>query len=66
MEIRFTITPEDKLSDEQIREIEAARNYVYEEDEDAPLIDPIATPELWEQALRALGDRNRRMAQRMA
>ena len=66
MDVRFTLRPEDELTEEQIREIEASRDMAYVEDEDSPLLDPQKTPELWAKALEALGDRNRRMAQRMA
>ena len=66
MDIKFTLKPEDELTEEQIKEIEASRGFEYVEDEDSPLIDPEKSPELWARALEALGDRNRRMAQRMA
>ena len=66
VDVRFTLKPEDELTDEQIREIEASREMPFVQDEDSPLLDPDTTPELWANALKALGDRNRRMAQRMA
>jgi hypothetical protein len=55
-----------ELSEEQIREIEAACNLPCVEDEDCPQIDPQRTPELWEEMMKALAERNRKMAQRMA
>ena len=54
------------LTEEQVREIEAACKLPYVEDEDCPQIDPQRTPELWEEMMKALAERNRKMAQRMA
>lgn len=55
-----------ELTEEQVREIEAACKLPYVEDEDCPQIDPQRTPELWEEMMKALAERNRKMAQRMA
>ena len=66
MDVVFTLKPEDELTDEQISEVEAARNMPPVEDEDCPELDPQRTPELWAKALEALAERNRRMAQHMA
>ena len=57
---------ERELTEEQIKEIESARNLPYVEDADSPELDPQATPELWAEMMRALAERNRRMAERMA
>ena len=54
------------MTEEQVREIEAACKLPYVEDEDCPQIDPQRTPELWEEMMKALAERNRKMAQRMA
>ena len=53
-------------TEDQIREIKASRELPFVEDEDSPEIDPQKNPELWAKALEALGERNRRMAKRMA
>ena len=66
VEVVFTLRAEDELTKEQIKEIEAARDMPCVEDEDNPALDPQKTPELWNKAMEALAERNRRMAQRMA
>ncbi|MBR1561066.1 MAG: hypothetical protein IJ646_12565 [Clostridia bacterium] len=66
MDVRFHLSPDAQLTEEQIREIEAARDLPYVEDEDSPEIDPERTPELWAAMMEALAERNRKMAQRMA
>ena len=66
MDVYFNLKPDDELTREQIIEIEAARDLPYVEDEDNPELDPQKTPELWNKAMEALAERNRRMAQRMA
>ena len=66
MDIRFTLNEDATLTEEQIREIEAAANYPYVEDVDSPEVDPEKNPELWRKALESLAERNRRMAKRMA
>ncbi|MBR1560496.1 MAG: hypothetical protein IJ646_09690 [Clostridia bacterium] len=66
MDVRFTLKADEPLTEEQIREIEAACAMPYVEDEDCPAIDPEKTPELWAAAHKALAERNRRMAQSMA
>ena len=55
-----------QLSEEQIKEIEASVLRPCVEDEDCPELDPQKTPELWEEMMKALAERNRKMAQRMA
>ena len=66
MDVTFTLKPGDQLTQDQIQEIKAARDWAHTEDEDNPELDPQTTPELWESALKALAERNRRMAKRMA
>ena len=65
MEIRYQLKENAKLSEEQIKEIEAARNHAYTEDEDCPEIDPVKSPELYEGFLKSLGERNRRIAKQV-
>ena len=55
-----------QLTEEQIREVEAAENMPFVEDQECPEIDPQKTPELWDEMMKALAERNRKMAQRMA
>ncbi len=57
---------ETQLTEAQIREIEAAQNKPAVEDEDCPELDPQKTPELWDEMMKSLAERNRKMAQRMA
>ena len=66
MDVHFTLKADAQLSPEQIREIEASRDFPFVEDEDSPEVDPQKNPELWAKALEALAERNRRMAKRMA
>ncbi len=65
MEIRYDLKEDARLSEEQIREIEFARNCAYIEDEDSPEIDPEKNPELYEGFLRSLGERNRKLARQV-
>ena len=60
------INIERELTEAQIKEIEAARDLPYVEDEDNPELDPQKTPELWAEMMKALATRNQRMAERMA
>lgn len=60
------INIERELTEVQIKEIEAARDLPYVEDEDNPELDPQKTPELWAEMMKALVTRNQRMAERMA
>ena len=62
MDIYYKLKENAKLTDDQIKEIEQARNYPYIEDEDSPEIDPDKTPDLYEGFLNNLGERNRRIA----
>ncbi len=66
MDVRYVLKPDAGLTEEQLREIEAARSMPYVEDEDSPQIDPEKTPELWAAMMEALAERNRKMARRMA
>jgi hypothetical protein len=66
MDVRYVLKPDTGLTEEQLREIEAARSMPYVEDEDSPQIDPEKTPELWAAMMEALAERNRKMARRMA
>ena len=53
-------------TEDQVREIEASREFPFVEYEDSPEIDPQKNPELWAKALEALAERNRMMAKNMA
>ena len=53
-----------KPTAEEIAMIEAARELPEAYDEDNPPIDPIATPEQYAALIRAVGERNRRIAGR--
>ena len=65
MEIRYQLKEEAQLTEDQIKEIEVARNCAYIEDEDSPEIDPEKNPELYEGFLKSLGERNRRLAKQI-
>lgn len=65
-EVHFVLKRGSELSQEEIDMIEAAASMPVEYDEDNPEIDPIHTPELYAELLRAVGERNRRIARRRA
>lgn len=62
-EVHFVLERGTKLSDEEIAMIEAARNLPESIDEDNPPIDPVATPEQYNALMRAVAERNRRVAE---
>lgn len=66
MDTIFTLNSTDELTDAQLRELEASRNFPIAGDEDSPLVDPDLNPDLWAKALEALARRNQEMARRMA
>jgi hypothetical protein len=66
VDIRFMIKADAIPTEDQVREIEASREFPVVEDEDSPEIDPQKNPELWAKALEALAERNRMMAKNMA
>lgn len=59
-EIRYRREIGTALTEEQIKRIEAARDFEDEYDDDCPVIDPIQTPELYRALVQATGERNRR------
>ena len=65
-EIRYIMEPDRKITEEEIAMIEAARELPEAFDEDNPPIDPAATPEQYAALMRAVGERNRRIAGRRA
>jgi len=66
VDIHFMIKADAIPTEDQVREIEASREFPFVEDEDSPEIDPQKNPELWAKALDALAERNRKMAKNMA
>ena len=52
-------------TEDQVREIEASREFPFVEDEDSPEIDPEKNPTLYEGFLKSLGERNRRLAKQI-
>ena len=62
-EVRYSIHKGQKPTQEQIEMIEAAheRGYVY--DADAPETDPVKTPERYAAMMKAVAERNRRIAE---
>ena len=61
-DIRFKLEKGTKISEEEISMIEEARSKEPVYDEDNPEIDPSSTPEQFEALMRAVGERNRRIA----
>ena len=62
-EVRYVMDRSRKLTAEEIAMIEAARELPETYDEDNPPIDPTATPEQYAALMRAVGERNRRIAE---
>lgn len=61
-DIHYVLGRGTKLTDEEIAMIEAARSLPETFDEDNPPIDPVATPEQYNALMRAVAERNRRIA----
>ena len=64
-EVHFTLKPGTPLTPEEIAMIEAARDLPFENDEDNPEIDPVATPEQYAALMRAVAERNRRIVDKL-
>ncbi|MBR1812498.1 MAG: hypothetical protein IJ773_01605 [Lachnospiraceae bacterium] len=65
-EIYFTLKKGTVLTESEIAMLETASTNPPEYDEENPEIDPIHTPELYSSLVNAVGERNRRIAKRMA
>ncbi len=63
-EVRYVMEHNRRITEKEIAMIEAARELPESYDEDNPPIDPVATPEQYAALLRAVGERNRRIAGR--
>ena len=63
-EAHYTLKRGTALSSEEIAMIEAARSLQEEPDEDNPEIDPVSTPEQYAALMKAVAERNRRLAVR--
>lgn len=65
-EVSFVLKRGTEITQEEIAMIEAASVMPEEYDEDNPEIDPVKTPELYAALIKAVGERNRRIAKRRA
>lgn len=63
-EVKYRLKRGQQLTEEQIREVEAARDIPISFDDDSPEIDPVKTPQLYSAMMNAVGERNRRIANR--
>lgn len=63
-EVRYVMEDDRKITEEEIAMIEAARELPETFDTDNPPIDPAAAPEQYAALMRAVGERNRRIAGR--
>ena len=63
-DIRYVLERDRRLTEEEIAMIEAARELPEVYDKDNPPIDPVETPEQYAALMRAVGERNRRIAGR--
>jgi len=61
-DVRYIMERDRRITKEEIAMIEAARELPEVFDEDNPPIDPVSTPEQYEALMRAVGERNRRIA----
>ena len=61
--LKYPTPRERELTQEQIEMIEAARERGYVYDEDAPETDPVKTPERYAAMMKAVAERNRRIAE---
>lgn len=71
-EVKYTITRDQKPTEDQIKMMREGRKYQEELlaegrkdevfDEDCPEIDPVTTPERYKALLKAVEERNRRIA----
>ena len=64
-DVHYTFKRGTPLTPEEIAMIEAARDLPAEADEDNPEIDPIKTPEQYAALMRAVAERNRRVAEKL-
>ena len=60
-DIRYTIKVGQKPTEEQIREIEEAKNYSITFDEDCPEVSEENGPEMYAAMMKAVVERNRRL-----
>ena len=65
-EVSFVLKRGTEITQEEIAMIEAASVMPEEYDEDNPEIDPVKRPELYAALIKAVGERNRRIAKRRA
>jgi hypothetical protein len=63
-EVRYVMEHDRKITEAEIAMIEAARELPETFDADNPPIDPATTPEQYAALMRAVGERNRRIAGR--
>jgi len=63
-EVRYVMEHDRQITEEEIAMIEAARELPEAFDEDNPPIDPVTAPEQYAALMRAVGERNRRIAGR--
>ena len=64
-EIPYVMERDRKITEEEIAMIVAARDLPETYDEDNPPIDPVTTPESYAALMRAVAERNRRVAARL-
>lgn len=65
-DVSYVLKRGTELSEEEIAMIDAASVMTEEYDEENPEIDPVKTPELYKALVKAVGERNRRIAKRRA
>ena len=60
-DVRYTIKIGQKPTEEQIKEVEAAKKHPITFDEDCPEISEETNPEMYEAMMKAVAERNRRL-----
>ena len=63
-EIKYRLKNGQELTEDQIKEVEASRDIPITFGDDSPEIDPVKTPQLFSAMMNAVGERNRRIANR--
>ena len=61
-DVKYRLKKGQKLTKDQIKEIEQARKLPIVFDEDSPEINPVKTPELYAAMMKAVRERNQRIA----
>ena len=65
-EVRYSIKKGQKPTEEQIKEVMEATKKAPVYDSECPFVDPEKTPKNYEAMMKAVAERNRRLAEKLA